>query len=446
MDSQSSTFEYGGLFGSEFVERARENRDAATLEAIWRLREPSATRMVAGPLASLGLPRLSDLLLEEAIEASLGPQVAETVLGAVREHFPPLSSQGVMRLGGWLRDNDPAATGYTPAREVLEVWLLRQEHADADAFALDALSDELGYAFGDSCRAAALKRCREDSALAGRVATRLEAALAEEPDPGSWEAGADFVEAMTLERRPPSYLGPLTDRLVTEAAEQAQFAEFTEDLQRAMVGLSAPVLKKILAGDPLADALGSRAVVSLHNYLRRPQERAKAFIDVLDRQTSVWRTVGPAITAAWDTEEWVRRLAAVQRSDRAFHEDLLVALMTAAPSAHAALVVQIAVDRADDPEDSLVTAAGSKLGELVTADLRDDEETSSDHEGSDIPWWPSERPPVRLRIFDAILRAAIPDADNRIPRVMEAFTDGKLSAPKPHTWSMPKNSERLSST
>jgi hypothetical protein len=48
--------DYEGLYGSDFLEKARENGDGAALEAIWRIREPSAARIVAEPLASLALP------------------------------------------------------------------------------------------------------------------------------------------------------------------------------------------------------------------------------------------------------------------------------------------------------------------------------------------------------------------------------------------------------
>lgn len=429
MAKRTSRPDYEGLYGADFVERARQNGDEAALETIWRLQEPAGVGLVAAPLASLGVARLSDLLLGEALDGKLGPQVAEAVRGAVRQHMPPLTAEGSRRLATWLRDNEPPAGGYTPAREVLEVWLLRQESApEVDSFAMDVLIDELGYEVGGECRAASLDRCRKDPNLAGRVTTKLEAALAEDADAPAWELAADFIEGMSADRPPPRYLEPLTDRLVATAPGLSQLDEFPEELRRALIDLSAQALKKLLAGDQLRDSPGARALVRLHNHLRRPQERAKAFIDTLDTQAVVWRVVSPAVMASWETDEWERRLTGVQRSNRAFEEDLLVALVTTAPPEHTALVLRITVDVAEGPDDTLVAAAGDKLGEFLAVTEQADEETQAEEPRRAIPWWPSREPEIRLDIFSAILRRAAPEPEKMLPHVAEALVGGQLSA------------------
>jgi hypothetical protein len=421
--------DYEGLYGADFVQKARQNGDEAALETIWRLQDPAASQLVAEPLASLGVARLSDLLLEEALDGKLGPQVAEAVRGAVRQHMPPLTADGSRRLAAWLRDNEPPVGGYTPAREVLEVWLLRQEGVpEVDSFAMDVLTEEFGYEVGGECRAAALDRCRKDPNLAGQVTTRLEAALAEDGDAQAWELGANFVEGMSADRRPPQYLEPLTDRLVASAPGLSQVDEFPEELRRALIQLSAPALKKLLSGDPLGDSPGSRALARLHDHLRRPQERAKAFIDILDTQSVVWRVVGPAVMVSWETDEWGRRLRAIQQSDRAFEEDLLVALMNTAPPEYAALVLRITVDLAEGPEDNLVLAAGDKLGEFLAPTEQAEEEVQAEEATRAIPWWPSGESQVRLGVFDAILRRAVPESEEMLPHVAAALEGGQLSA------------------
>lgn len=114
---------YDDLFGNDSLRRALENHDGSSLEAIWRLRQPAAAQAVVEPLVSLGLPRLSDLLLEEVLERSLGDQVASDIQSAVRQHNPALTTQGIERLAEWLRDNEPQEGPPASAREVLEVWL-----------------------------------------------------------------------------------------------------------------------------------------------------------------------------------------------------------------------------------------------------------------------------------------------------------------------------------
>lgn len=427
MDDQRHESKYEGLYGTDFVERARENRDIPALEAIWRVRQSPAAQLVIESLASLRVPNLSDLLLEEALEAELGPEVAAAIQAAIRRHFPPLSPGGSGRLMGWLRDNELAEGGYTSAREVLEIWLLSQEAAEADSFAIDLLTDELAYDVSKECRQAALKRCFDYPRLAERVAIKLEAALSEDPSSEAWELAATFVEAMTRGRNPPTYLGPPTDRLIVSATEFCPVEEFSENLRRTMIRLSSPAVKKLLSADRLPDSLGSRALVRLHGYFRRPQERAKIFIDILDTQSAVWGIVGQAMMESWDSTEWERRFAAVKKSDRSFDKNLLVALIEAAPPEHASLILQIAVHRADEPEEPLVTATGAKLGQFISGTEETQDEPSTEDRLKSIPWWPSEAPPARLRIFDAALREAIPEVDDRVPHIVAGLQDGRIS-------------------
>lgn len=418
---------YDGLFGNDFLRRALENRDGSVLEAIWRLRQPAAAQAVVEPLASLGLPRLSDLLLEEVLERSLGDQVASDIQSAVRQHNPPLTTQGIERLADWLRDNEPQEGTPTTAREALEVWLLQQEGPNPDSFAVDALTGELGYEVGAGCRQAALDRCREDPAVAQRVSTKLEAALAEDADTEAWERAADFVGVMAADRRPPQYLVHLTDRLVDSAAELAPSDEFPQDLRKAIIAMSAPLLKKLFTAASLADTPGSRALVRLHGDLKRPQERAKAFIEILHRQPRIWGTIGNAVIQSWDADEWERRLASVRRSDLTLEDNLIVGFLNAAPAEHAALVVQIAVGRADEPDHELVSTAGAKLANFMSAPAQAADHSSEVEPATEVPWWPSGESPARLQVFDAVLKEAIPDSDDRLSHIVAAVGGEHLS-------------------
>jgi hypothetical protein len=420
--------DYQGLYGAEFVERARRQRDGASFEAIWRLRQPEASRAVVESLASLGQPELADLLLDEALEAHLGPGFATDLHAAIREHLPPLSADGIQVLAIRISENPPPPEEYTPDREALELWLLKQTGPPGDQFASQVVTGQLAYDPTEACEAAALQRCLEDERLAERAARQLDANLAEEPDDEAWELGAAFVEAMSAEGRPPTFLEALTDRLVSTAAELSSRSEFGENLRRAMIALSATTVKKLLAVYPLADTAGARALVQLHSQLRLPRERSKVFVDVLDIQAEVWRAVGPGAFEQWSEDEWAARLHAVEKSERTFEQDLVLALLRAAPSGVVRLILPVATYRAEGPEDELVAVAATKLAESLD-ELRESPEVGAEEPAkTTLSWWPSGGSPDRLEVFQALLSQAIPETGDRLTYVVCALSEGAISA------------------
>jgi hypothetical protein len=418
---------YEGLLGAEFVTEARESRDLQSLEAIWRFHSTETVLAVAEPMASLKLPEASDLLLDETLDPQLDAAVSDQLRTAIEAHWPPLSKAGTQRLAAALTEAQPQEGVREPARDTLEVWLLHQEGDAVDSFARDALTHELGVDVGDECLRTAVERCRNDATLAEEVVARFEVMLSEDPDDEAWRDAADFTEAMCIDRPPPPWLAQLVDRLIQTAPQLSGVEEFPPDLRRAAVGLSADVIKKLLAGDPLPDTPGARAIARLVDALAHARERSRTFIDVLEQQGVLWRQIGPAATASWDSAEWARRLSAVQKSGQTLDDDLVLGLVDAAPFEHVARMLPLAarLTSEPDPEDPFVRIAGLKLGEF----LNDDGQTSDDESEEQplVPWWPANEPPEHLQAFRAILEAAIPDRDDRLAQVVAALEGGEVT-------------------
>jgi hypothetical protein len=418
---------YADIFGADFVAEARERRDLGSLEAIWRFHSPEAVLAVAEPMASLRLPQASDLLLDEALDPQLGPAVSDHLRVAIGAHWPPLSKAGTQRLAASLTEAEPLEGVRDPMRDTLEVWLLHQEGEEVDTFAKDALTEELGVLVGDECLRTAMERCWNNAALAQEVAARFEARLSEDADEKAWRDAAVFAEAMCTDRPAPAWLGPLLDRLIETAPQLGEVEEFPSDLRRATLGLSADVIRKLLTGDPLPDTPGSRAIARLADGLGHARERSKTFVEVLKHQGALWRQIGPAAAASWDSAEWARRLAAVQKTRETLDAGLVLDLIAAAPGEHVALVLPLAVRLASqpEPEDSFVGSAAIKLREFLSAS----EATGDD--GSDVeqsvPWWPANESPERLQAFRVILEQAIPDTGDRLAHVATAIEEGKVS-------------------
>jgi hypothetical protein len=418
---------YEGLLGADFVVEARERRDLQSLEAIWRLHSTEAVLAVAEPMASLRLSSASDLLLDEVVDPQLDSAVSNQLGVAIEAHWPPLSKAGVQRLAAALTEAQAQEDVRDPMRDTLEVWLLHQEGSEIDSFARDALTKELGAQVGDQCLRAAMERCWNEATLAREVGARFEAMLSEDPDGEVWRDAADFAEAMCTDRPPPAWLAPLVDRLIQTAPQLGGVEEFAPDLRRAAVGLSADVINKLLAGDSLPSTPGSRAIARAAGALGHARERSRTFIDVLKHQSALWREISPAATAAWDSTEWARCLTAVQKAREALDEDLVLSLVDAAPVEHVALILPLAVRLAGqpEPEDSFVRAAALKLaGFLTLGEGIDDDERGGQQ---DVPWWPAKESPERLQVFRAILEQAILDTNDRLPHVVAALEERKVT-------------------
>jgi hypothetical protein len=426
MGNMRGVGEYEGLLGADFVAQARERQDNRALEAIWRLHTADAALAVVEPMAFLKHPQASDLLLDEALGPQLGPAVSDELRDAIETHWPPLSKAATQRLAASLQAQPPDEPR-DAMRDTLEVWLLHQDGEEVDSFAMDALVGELGTEVGAECLGACLGRCRNDPLLGERVATRLEARLSEDPDAETWTAAAHFADSMCADRPPPEWLRPLLDRLVHAAAQLCSDEEFPADFRRAAVTLSADLIKKLLAGDPLPATPGSRAIVRLVDDLRPARERSRTFVNVLEHQGELWREIGSAATESWDSPEWGRRLSAVERCRESLDQELVLGLIRASPHEHAALILPLAVRLANEPEasDPFIQAAALKVAEFLAAS----EESEGDAPAEEplVPWWPANESPERLQVFRAILGDAIPSTDERVAHVVAALEEGLLS-------------------
>lgn len=419
---------YRGLYGDDFLKKAREGEDKSVFEAIWRLQDSGVSGMAAEPLASFDVPDLSGLLLKGILEGPLGPGVVEEIREAIRKHYPRLDQDDRSKLVTWLGENEPAGPG--PAEhEVLEVWLLRQVGDEGDSLAEEVLCGRLSYQPSDTCIAESLNRCQKAPSLAERIATKIEAQIVENGDGATWALGADLLRGMSAEKSPPTYLRPLSDRLLTTAPELYLQEEFSEPLGRYFVALSAPTLKKMLAGEALPNSPGARALVLLNEGLRHPMERAKSFANLASAQSVLWDSVSQRTFALWDSAEWTRRLSSLDRSVLSYEEGSLMEIIEAAPADQAGGLVPLVTGLAAGPEDIMIPAAAAKLSSFLAPPPPTDEtDEALPATIQDVPWWPAGYSSNGLVVFDLLLRGAIKDPSDRIRQITRAVGESTIDA------------------
>lgn len=418
---------YHELFGADFLKKALEKRDRNVFEAIWRLQDEGVSGRAAEGLASFDSPELSALLLDGLLDGQLGPNVAEEIRSAVRNYYPRLDSISTTKLAAWIREHEPPSGTDISNHEVLEVWLLKQPGNEGDSRAEEALCGRFSYRPSGSITSAAMDRCHGDSSLAERVATRLEAEIAEEGDSAAWTLGATFLKGMSAEKRPPAYIEPLGDRLLMTASQLYAEDTFNDSLGRCLVSSSAPTLKKILSGDALPDSPGSRALVLLHEKLKQPRERAKTFTNVLSSQPAVWASIRQTAYGSWDSEEWARRISAVDRSNLEFDTDSLVALLEEAPNELAGPVIRLVTQLEDEPSEEMTSVAAKTLGAYLEPPTGEGaEEDEGDFETIQVPWWPKALSSRKIGIFDRLLREAIAEPRLRLEQIAVAVSQGQL--------------------